>query len=258
MIEVGALSKIYRDKKKGRFAAVDEVSFSCRPGEVYGLLGPNGAGKTTTLRMLSTAIKPTSGTARLADIDVVHHPSKVRSLIGFLSANTGLYGRLTPREVLRYFGRLFGMTEAKIKNRTEELADLFTMREFLERPCDKLSTGMKQKVNIARTVLHDPPVMIFDEPTSGLDVLTSRAIVSFIRRCRAEGKTVLFSTHIMAEVDQLCDHVGVIHKGRLHFDGPIGELRKHYGDNMSDAFVRIIGEDAEHDGLSAPPRGEGA
>src|SRR5690606_8541121 len=103
MIEVGALSKIYRDKKKGRFAAVDEVSFSCRPGEVYGLLGPNGAGKTTTLRMLSTAIKPTSGTARLADIDVVHHPSKVRSLIGFLSANTGLYGRLTPREVLRYF-----------------------------------------------------------------------------------------------------------------------------------------------------------
>src|SRR5690606_9492544 len=124
-----------------------EVSFSCRPGEVYGLLGPNGAGKTTTLRMLSTAIKPTSGTARLADIDVVHHPSKVRSLIGFLSANTGLYGRLTPREVLRYFGRLFGMTEAKIKNRTEELADLFTMREFLERPCDKLSTGMKQKVN---------------------------------------------------------------------------------------------------------------
>jgi sodium transport system ATP-binding protein len=255
MIEVSDLSKVYRDKKKGRFAAVDHVSFSCYPGEVYGLLGPNGAGKTSTLRMLSTAISPTGGTATVAGFDVAHRPSEVRRRIGFLSANTGLYGRLTPREVLRYFGHLFGMDDTHIRARTEELADLFSMREFLERPCDKLSTGMKQKVNIARTVLHDPPVMVLDEPTSGLDVLTSRAIVTFIRRCRAEGKTVLFSTHIMAEVDQLCDRVGVIHKGRLFFNDTIEQLRQHYGSNMSDAFVRIIGEEMDEGAANTSMQG---
>lgn len=242
MIEVEDLTKTYRDSKRGRFDAVHQVSFQCRPGEIYGLLGPNGAGKTTTLRMISTAIKPSSGSGRVLGYDLVKDAQKVRASIGFLSANTGLYGRLSPREIFRYFGSLFGMSRKQIGDRTEELADTFQMKDFLDRPCDKLSTGMKQKVNIARSILHDPKVVVLDEPTSGLDVLTSRGIVQFIRQCREEQKTVLFSTHIMSEVTRLCDHVGVIHNGELFYSGTIGELRKSHGEDMEEAFIKIVGE----------------
>ncbi len=242
MIDIQELTKTYKDRKRGEIHAVQSVTFSCAPGEVYGLLGPNGAGKTTTLRMISTAIKPTKGTARVMEFDSVRQASDVRRAVGFLSANTGLYGRLTPREVLRYFGALFSLEESNVEARIAKLAALFQMEDFLDRPCDKLSTGMKQKVNIARTVLHDPPVMVFDEPTAGLDVLTSRTIVRFIRQCKDEQKTVLFSTHIMAEVEKLCDRVGIIHEGRLFFSGTVGELREQYGDDLEEAFVKLIGE----------------
>ncbi|MBI3857953.1 MAG: ATP-binding cassette domain-containing protein [Planctomycetes bacterium] len=188
--------------------AADGVTFSARGGEVFGLLGPNGAGKTTTLRMLSTVLTPTSGTALIAGHDVVHEPDAVRASIGFLSGNTGLYPRLTPREVLRYFGRMYGMNGAQLEGRIDELATLLDMTDFLGKRCDALSSGMKQKVNVARTVLHDPPVLILDEPTVGLDVLKSRTIVNLVKDCRTQGKCVIFSTHIMGEVSRLCDRLG--------------------------------------------------
>lgn len=244
MIEIENLTKVYKDKKRGRVVAVDDVSFVCRPGEVYGLLGPNGAGKTTALRILSTALKPTSGGGRLMGLDIVKQAGEVRRRVGFLAANTGLYGRLTPREVLRYFGALYGLPRKQVDARIEALSAAFGMDEFLGRHCDKLSTGMKQKVNIARTVLHEPPVVVFDEPTGGLDVLTGRSIVQFVRQCREEGKTVILSTHIMSEVEKLCDRVGVIHQGRLFFTGTVADLRERHGHDLEDAFVRLIGEAA--------------
>lgn len=242
------LSRTKSDENRGRVVAARDVSFACRPGEVFGLLGPNGAGKTTVLRMISTAIKPTSGEVRVDGRDAVAQPLETRRRVGFLSSNTGLYGRLTAREVLRYFGRLHGMAPAALDARVEALAETFRMAEFLDRPCDTLSTGMRQKVNIARTVLHDPPVMVFDEPTAGLDVLTSRVIVKFIRDCRNLGKTVLFSTHVMSEVDALCDRVAMIHRGRLVFDGSLDQLRDEGDGNLDDAFVRRVGlHDADLD-----------
>ena len=240
IVQAQGLRKEYRGPKGTRTVAVDSVSFTCGEGQVFGLLGPNGAGKTTTLRMLSTVLSPTSGTARIAGYDVVREPDRVRASIGFLSGNTGLYGRLTPREVLRYFGRLFGLDEARIRARTDELAALFGMGDFLDKRCDALSSGMKQKVNIARTVIHDPPVIFFDEPTSGLDVLTSRTIVDFVRQCRARGRCVVFSTHIMADVARLCDALCIVHNGRVQFAGSVEELRAHEDEALEDAFLRIL------------------
>lgn len=244
MIEIHNLTKTYPGRRGAAVRALADVSFECRAGEIFGLLGPNGAGKTTALRIISTALRPTSGTGRVMGLDIVADATAVRRNIGFLSSNTGLYGRLTAREVLTYFGRLFGMPDERIRTRIDELSGVFAMAEFLNRPCDKLSTGMRQKVNLARTVLHAPPVMVFDEPTAGLDVLTSRSIVQFVRECRREQRTVLFSTHIMSEVEKLCDRVGVLHEGRLHFCGPIDELRSRYGADLDEAFVRIVGEAA--------------
>lgn len=242
MIEAKALTKIFKDKKRGKVRAVDNISFNCKEGEVFGLLGPNGAGKTTTLRMLSTAIKPSSGTAVIEGADVVKEPQQVRQIIGFLSGNTGLYGRLTAREMVAYFGRLYGMNKEQIKSRTEKIFDLLDMNEFADSRNEKLSTGMKQKVSIARSVLHDPPVMVFDEPTSGLDVMSSRTIVQFIRQCRDEGKCVIFSTHIMSEAMRLCDRIAIIHKGKIYFEGTVSEILAKTGqDNLEDAFIKIVG-----------------
>ncbi|HTE04965.1 MAG TPA: ATP-binding cassette domain-containing protein [Planctomycetota bacterium] len=234
------LSKVYRGAKGSQTRAVESVSFSCRAGEVFGLLGPNGAGKTTTLRMLSTVLAPSGGSAVIAGHDVVRDADGVRASIGFLSGNTGLYPRLTPREVLAYFGRLFGMQEATIAQRTAELSRRFGMDEFLDKRCDALSSGMKQKVNVARTVLHDPPVMILDEPTTGLDVLASRTIVEFVKECRTRGKCVIFSTHIMGEVSRLCDRLAIVHKGRVQFLGTLPELRARAGDDLEEAFIAIL------------------
>ncbi len=243
MIQASDLCKVFKDKKRGEVKAVDGVSFECKSGEVFGLLGPNGAGKTTTLRMLSTSIKPSSGTALIDGVDVAKEPQRVRGLIGFLSGNTGLYGRLTGREMVTYFGRLYGMAETSIKERIDELFSMLDMNEFADGRNEKLSTGMKQKVSIARSVIHDPPVMVFDEPTTGLDVMSSRTIVEFIRKCRDDGKCVIFSTHIMSEAMRLCDRTAIIHKGRIYADGTVDELLNKAGtDNLEDAFIKIVGE----------------
>jgi sodium transport system ATP-binding protein len=245
MIVAHNLTKTFKDKKRGVITAVENVSFTCRPGQIYGLLGANGAGKTTTLRLLATLLQPTSGTATLAGHDAATAPDAVRANVGFLAASTALYGRLTAREMITYFGELNGLTEAAIKARIKQLADELDMHEFLDRRCEKFSTGMKQKTSIARTLIHDPAVMIFDEPTLGLDVMTARSIVKFVRECRNRGKTVIYSTHIMSEVEKLCDTVGIIHDGRLVAEGTLDDLRRRFGEtDTEEMFVKAVGGEA--------------
>ncbi len=241
MIEARNLCKQFQDKKRGVVRAVENVSFRCQPGQIYGLLGANGAGKTTTLRMLATILEPTGGTAIVAGYDIVEQPEKVRANVGFLSTATALYARLTAQEMVEYFGRLYGMDEPALKRRIDELFARLEMNDFRDRRCDKLSTGMKQKVSIARTLVHDPPVMIFDEPTLGLDIMTARTIVGFIRECRQHGKTVIFSTHIMSEVEKLCDIIGIIDGGRLLAEGTLAELRRRYAEqDLEEIFVKVV------------------
>jgi sodium transport system ATP-binding protein len=241
MIEVQNLSKHFWDKKRGEIRAVDGVSFRCRPGQIYGLLGANGAGKTTTLRMLATILEPSAGTAVVCGHDVVEHPERVRANVGFLSTATALYPRLTAREVVQYFGRLNGISDAVLKERVDKIFDRLDMNGFRDRRCDKLSTGMKQKTSIARTLVHDPAVMIFDEPTLGLDIMTARTITAFIRECRDLGKTVIFSTHIMSEVEKLCDVIGIIQGGKLLTEGSLDELRAKYGErDLEEIFVKVV------------------
>jgi sodium transport system ATP-binding protein len=241
MIETRELTKVFHDKKRGAIRAVDGVSFVCRPGQIYGLLGANGAGKTTTLRMLATILQPTGGTARVAGFDVLTQPEQVRARVGFLSTATALYGRLTAQEMVEYFGRLNGMDNGRLRQRVDEIFRRLEMDEFRDRRCEKLSTGMKQKVSIARTIVHDPPVLIFDEPTLGLDVMTARTIVQFVRECRDQGKTVIFSTHVMSEAGKLCDTIGIIHSGKLLAEGSLAELRARFGlDDLEEIFVRVV------------------
>jgi sodium transport system ATP-binding protein len=243
MIQATQLGKIFRDKKRGEIRAVDGVSFMCRPGEIYGLLGANGAGKTTTLRMLATILAPTAGTASVGGFDIVKQPQQVRAHVGFLSTATALYDRLTAAETVEYFGQLYGLDAATIARRTNEIFKALDMDEFRDRRCAKLSTGMKQKVSIARTLVHDPPVMIFDEPTIGLDVMAARSITDFIRQCRDRGKTVIFSTHVMSEVEKLCDCIGIIHGGRMCAEGTLAELRaRHKKDSLEEIFVEVAEE----------------
>ena len=241
MIEALHLVKRFRDRKRGTICAVNDVSFSCRPGEIYGLLGANGAGKTTTLRMLATILAPSGGTATVAGYDVVKDSHKVRSQVGFLSTATALYGRLSAQEMVAYFGRLYGLDEPTLRLRIDEIFTRLEMNDFRDRRCDKLSTGMKQKVSIARTLVHDPSVMIFDEPTLGLDVMAARTIAGFIRECRDNGKTVVFSTHVMSEVEKLCDHIGIIHGGKLLAEGTLADLRAQFGiQDLEDLFVKVV------------------
>jgi sodium transport system ATP-binding protein len=242
VIEAVNLTKAFRDKKRGEIHAADQVSFRVLPGQIYGLLGANGAGKTTTLRLLATLLKPTQGRATVAGFDVLTQPQQVRANVGFLAASTALYGRLTARETLAYFGRLNGISRKHIAARTQELATRLDMHDFLDRRCDKFSTGMKQKTSIARTLIHDPAVMIFDEPTLGLDIMAARTIVKFVRDCRDRGKTVIYSTHIMSEVEKLCDVIGIIHGGRLLAEGSLADLRSRYREHdMEDIFVSAVG-----------------
>jgi len=245
MIVAHRLTKTFKDKKRGLIKAADEVSFTCHPGRIYGLLGANGAGKTTTLRLLATLLQSTGGTCMVAGHDTAAAPQQVRANVGFLAASTALYGRLTAREMITYFGRLNNMTDDAIRQRLQVLADELEMHEFLDRRCEKFSTGMKQKTSIARTLIHDPAVMIFDEPTLGLDVMTARAIVKFVRACRERGKTVIYSTHVMSEVEKLCDVIGIIHGGRLVAEGTLAELQARYGEkDMEEIFVKAVGGEA--------------
>jgi len=243
LVSSSGLTKVFSARKRGGVRAVDEVSFEAHAGEIFGLLGVNGAGKTTTLRLLATMLKPTTGEASVCGHSISKEPQAVRRNIGFMSTATSLYGRLSAREMVTYFGRLNGMSAEAIDKRAGELFNLFSMNEFLDRRCDKLSSGMKQKVSIVRTVLHDPRVMIFDEPTAGLDVLTSRTIIEFVKDCRARGKCVLFSTHIMEEVEKLCDRVGVIHDGKLLACETVEALKARApSGRVEDAFVSLVGE----------------
>lgn len=250
MIEVQNLVKAFDLNKKQRqemgvsssqIRAVDDVSFSCQPGRIYSLLGPNGAGKTTTLRMIATILKPTSGTIRVAGYDVQHQEQDVRRSIGFLTGSTGLYQRLTANEIIQYFGDMYQMDKATFRQRKEELFGLLGIHEFASKKIGELSTGMKQKVSIARTMIHDPEVVIFDEPTSGLDVITAENIITLIRDCKTRGKTVIFSSHIMSEVDLLCDDLAIIHKGKLHYAGTMDEFRSQFSEyTLTEAFIRVV------------------
>lgn len=224
-----------------RIDAVSNVSFSCRPGRIFTLLGPNGAGKTTMLRMIATMLRPTGGSITVAGFDVVTHPVEVRKRIGFLTGNTGLYDRLTPDEMIRYYADLYGMDPVTYTRRRGEIFGLLGIEEFAGRRIGKLSSGMKQKVSLARTIIHNPDVVVFDEPTSALDVVTSRAIIQLIRRCREEGKTVIFSTHRMGEVSLLSDDLAIIHRGRLIFNGSYKDFETQMQTrSVEDEFVRLV------------------
>ncbi|MFQ3592136.1 MAG: ATP-binding cassette domain-containing protein [Gemmataceae bacterium] len=241
MIRVEKLRKSFRDLRRGVVHAVDEVSFEAKPGEIFGLLGPNGAGKTTIMRILCTVLRPTSGTALLAGHDVVTAPALVRANLGFMSANTAIYDRMTAWEMVDYFGRLYGMSETRLNERLEFVFNTLQMNDFRDMLCAKMSTGMKQKVSIARALIHDPPVLIFDEPTMGLDVLVGRAVLKNIELLREMGKCVLFSTHIMREVERLCDRVAIISRGRVVACGTLDELREQHQENdLEELFFRLV------------------
>src|SRR5262245_15661734 len=191
MIQVKNLTKAFRDLRRGQVMAVDHISFEVRPGEIFGLLGANGAGKTTTMRILCTVLRPTGGSARVAGFDVVTQASQVRQHIGFMSANTAIYDRMSAWELVGYFGRLHGMDEPALQARLELVFSTLQMNDFRDMLGAKMSTGMSQKVSLARALIHDPPVLIFDEPTAGLDVLVARAVLDTIRQLKALGKCVL-------------------------------------------------------------------
>ncbi len=250
MIEVNAIAKQYTLTRKQRtelhtqadtIQAVQDVSFRCEPGQVFSLLGPNGAGKTTTLRMIATLLKPSSGSIRVAGFDTQQQSLEVRRRIGFLTGATNLYDRLTPPETMRYFAELYRIPKSVYEPRMEQLFGRLGIDAFRSKRIGQLSTGMKQKVSIARTMIHDPEVVIFDEPTSGLDVVAANNIITLIRECRAAGKTVIFSSHIMSEVDLLCDKLAIINQGRLVFSGSIADFRAEAAaDSLTEAFIRIV------------------
>lgn len=241
MIVVDELVKQYADLRCGQFTAVDRIRFSARPGEIYGLLGPNGAGKTTTLRMLSTVLQPTGGRATVCGYDVLTQADQVRRHIGFMSANTGIYDRMTAWEMVEFFGRLYGLEDQDLHQRMETLFERLQMNEIREVLGGKMSTGMKQKVSIARALIHDPPVVIFDEATAGLDVLVARSLLKTVAELRDQGKCVLFSTHIMSEVEKLCDRVAIIHRGKILAEGTLPELRAlHKEHDLEELFFQLI------------------
>jgi sodium transport system ATP-binding protein len=221
--------------------AVRGVDLEVRGGEVVGLLGPNGAGKTTTLRVLAGILPPTAGEVRIAGLDVRLRPLDAKQHVGFLSGDTQLYLRLSPREVLTYFGRLHGLPPARLRPRIEALVDELDMRDFADRPCGTLSAGQKQRANIARAFLHEPDLLILDEPTTALDVLSGRFIADAIRRERARGRAILFSTHILSEAERLCDRVALLHQGRIIAAGTVPELLERTGTpGLTEAFLAII------------------
>ena len=243
MIDVFELTKTYSDLHRGVFVAVDRVSFQVGPGEIFGLLGANGAGKTTVLRILSTVLRPTSGRVSVRGYDVVTQPAEVRSRIGFVSNNTAIYDRMSAREMVEFFGRLHGMPPDALEQRIEELFNQLRMNDFRECPGAKMSTGMKQKVSIARALVHDPPVLVFDEATLGLDVMVARNLLSVVRSLRDAGKCLIFSTHIMSEVERLCDRVAIMHAGRILDEGTLEQLHaRHGGENLEELFFTLLSQ----------------
>jgi len=228
-------------KRFGDMPAVNGVSLRVHAGEVVGLLGPNGAGKTTTLRMLAGILTPTEGRILVKGIDIREQTLAAKQRIGFLSGDTQLYQRLSPREVLFYFGRLYGMEESHLAGRIEQLIQELEMSAFASRLCRTLSSGEKQRANIARAFVHQPDVLILDEPTSSLDVISGQFIVEAIRRERAAGRAILLSTHIMSEAEYLCDRIYLLHKGQIVGSGTLGEILAQSGcANLTDAFLHFV------------------
>jgi sodium transport system ATP-binding protein len=244
MILTQDLTKIFEDSARGEILAVNKLSFQVNPGEIYGLLGPNGAGKTTTLRMLATLLSPTSGHLSICGFEGEDQSAEIRRRIGFLTASSGLYHRLTPEETLRYFGRLHSIDEDELAERIEKIIKLLDIEDFRRTPCRKLSTGQKQRTSIARVLIHDPPVLILDEPTSGLDVLSNRLILRFLQDSRDQGKAVLFSTHYMEEAEMICDRFGMMHRGEFLTEGTLEDLREKTGkERLTDIFLSLVEED---------------
>jgi sodium transport system ATP-binding protein len=228
-VRTQGLTKVFYDDSRGEVRAVDQVSISCDRGEILGLLGANGAGKTTVLRMLSTVLQPTAGQAWVMGHEVREAPERVRGMLGFYSASTALYPKISPRETLRFFARVNRFPRDRVEDRVEELIRSFGLEAYADVRVEKLSSGMKQKVSIARTVVHDPPVLIFDEPTVALDVLNAIELRDIIAGLRTDGKAILFSTHIMSEAEQLCDRIAIIHHGKILATGTLDELRASTG-----------------------------
>jgi sodium transport system ATP-binding protein len=258
MIEIEQLGKVFDLPKKKRrkadaasdpredgkrFHALTDVSFTARNGKITALLGSNGAGKTTLLRILATSLKPTTGSVRIDGLNLVDAAMQVRRRVGFLSGNTGLYGRLNPREVLTFFGRMYEIPAADLERRIDDLFEELQIASFAHRRCDQLSAGMKQRVSIARSLIHRPSVIIFDEPTTGLDVSSAQGILGYVAQCRDAGKTILFSTHHMHEVEKLCDWVVILRYGRKCFEGTVAQMRAVSGElHLDDAYLVLSGE----------------
>ncbi len=240
MITFNNVNKTFKTKKK-TVEAVKDLSFSVNPGEIFGLLGPNGAGKTTSLRMLSTLLKPSSGSIDVYGYDTVNSSKEVRERIGFLSSDMNLTGNLSPREYLKFFGNLNHIDEEKLDRRIEELKGYFEMDKFIDRKVGTFSTGMKQKTLISIALIHDPEVIVFDEPTNGLDIMTARQVLDFLKDLRKKGKTIILSTHIMSVAQKMCDRIAIVHEGRLKEIGTLKYLLEKTGtDELEDAFFNIV------------------
>lgn len=264
VIEVQSLSKVFTRTvkaksenkkklgsirtKKEDFFAVDDVNFTAKKGEVYGILGPNGAGKTTLLRMLGGILTQSEGSIKIAGVDYEVDRGSAKKKIGYLSGNTKLYGRMTPRELFKTFGELYDMSRDDINTAIEMVIKTMRLEEFIDNRIENLSTGQTQRVSIARCLIHSPEIYIFDEPTLGLDVLSSRDIIEFMKKERERGKTVLYSTHYMEEAETLCDRLIMIHTGKIIAEGTPQELKEKTGkDNLRDVFIHYAGEDVATD-----------
>ena len=241
MIDVRGISKIFHTHEGKEHLAVDSLTFHVGVGEVYGLLGPNGAGKTTALRMLAGLMTPSAGDVLINGVNGSSDPMALKGRAGFLTANTGLYARLTPRETLSYFARLRGVPEPKIAEHVAHLVELLSLQRFADRRCEGMSTGERQRVQIARTLVGDPPVLILDEPTLGLDVLTNRLILHFIRDAAKLGRTIVISTHHLDEVETVCHRYGMMHRGKMLAEGNLTDLRALSGqERLSEIFLTLV------------------
>jgi len=252
VIKVDNVFKAFKLSKKESRAqgiksvqAVKGVGFNCQPGEVLALLGSNGAGKTTTLRLLSTALEVDSGEIWINDIPVHKYPRRARTKIGFLSNGTPLYRRLTVKENLMFFGQLYQLSKSELETNIVNLADRLHFKDYLNQKVDSLSTGMKQKSSIVRSILHNPDVIVLDEPTTGLDVEASQQILNFVMQQRDIGKAVIFSTHHMNEVELLADRICLLHKGENRFDGSVQQAKDLSAQpNLTQAFLELLGKGA--------------
>lgn len=244
MIRVEDLTKIYfRDETP--FRAVDRVSFTVKPGEVYGLLGPNGAGKSTTMRMILGLLPPDGGFAEVEGFRSSESPDEVKRRIGFVSASAGIYQSLTAREMLLFFCEVYGIQGAEANKRVESAAEMLDCRGFLDQRCSTLSTGQRQRVNLARAIVHDPPVMLLDEPTLGLDVVGSQVVFEYMNRVRQKGKSIILCTHSLEQAERVCTRFGLLHKGVLAREGTLQELRDQTGQqSLVDMFLATMNQQA--------------